>query len=382
MRLRRCAHVMLEPRERTAFELDSLLDGGDGLARTLHWIAHAPHLDGEVELDADEVLALGRFAPGGWLDVDALDGATRALVEKGLLIVEDGGHAARDAALRARHWRTVSAVAHYASRWHDVDADENRRKPGFSNMRELLATLGDAPSHVREHAKKRERIALRVPKESPLDALMRRRTTCRNFDTRKRLKRDELDAVLRRAFGALHVHEIAAGQSVLKKNTPSGGGLHALECYAIVRRVEGIAPGLYHYHPVAHALEPMKALDARAAAKLALTVVAGQKYFADAPVLLPIAARFERSFWKYRDHAKAYRSLLLETGHASQTLYLAATELGLGAYVTAAINETDIENAFGLDPIETGVIALCGFGARAAQRATVEFDPLRAVWRD
>ena len=97
-------------------------------------------------------------------------------------------------------------------------------------------------------------------------------------------------------------------------------------------------------------------------------------------VLLVVAARFGRSFWKYRNHPKIYRAILLEAGHASQNLYLAATELGLGAFVTAAINEVDIEQAFDLDPIEEGVLAVCGFGARLPHKTTVELDPRHAVW--
>ena len=57
-------------------------------------------------------------------------------------------------------------------------------------------------------------------------------------------------------------------------------------------------------------------------------------------------------------------------------------ELGPGevGFITAAINEVDIEQAFGLDPLEEGPLAVCGFGIRAAQKKEVEFDPLGAVW--
>jgi nitroreductase len=61
------------------------------------------------------------------------------------------------------------------------------------------------------------------------------------------------------------------------------------------------------------------------------------------------APRFGRTFWKYRNHPKAYRVTILDVGHLSQTLFLSATELGLGAYITAAINEVDIEQRVGLD---------------------------------
>jgi nitroreductase len=90
--------------------------------------------------------------------------------------------------------------------------------------------------------------------------------------------------------------------------------------------------------------------------------------------------RFRRTFWKYRNHAKAYRALVLDVGHLSQALYLAATEYGLGAFITAAINEVDVEQAFGLDPLEEGPLAACGFGMRADACREVEFDPLHVAW--
>ncbi|MGH8075665.1 MAG: putative peptide maturation dehydrogenase, partial [Lysobacter sp.] len=165
----------------------------------------------------------------------------------------------------------------------------------------------------------------------------------------------------------------------LKKTSPSGGGLHPTEAYLIVQNVEGVARGLYHYHPIDHALEPLQPPELPLA-EFARLALAGQYWFAHAPVLVVLTPRFARSFWKYRHHAKAYRALVLDSGHLSQTLYLSATELGLGAFVTSAINEIDIEQGFGLDPLAEGPLAICGFGWRANAMNTNEFDPAGMVW--
>ena len=168
--------------------------------------------------------------------------------------------------------------------------------------------------------------------------------------------------------------------SCLKKAVPSAGGLYPTAAYLLVRNVEGVAPGLYHYHPVAHALEPLRALDGNAASALARRFVAGQAYHAEAPLRIALVSRFERNFWKYRSHAKAYRAVILDAGHLSQMLYLAATGTELGAFITAAINEVEIEQAFGLEPMAEGPLCVCGFGVRAAAKTTVEFDPGHKVW--
>src|SRR5207253_7919197 len=117
-------------------------------------------------------------------------------------------------------------------------------------------------------------------------------------------------------------------------------------------------------------LEPMSAEKARTAAA---EFVCGQTYFAGAHVLFVLAARFDRAFWKYRNHPKALAALMMDAAHLSQTMYLVATELGLGAFVTAAINNVDIEERLGLDGYREGALAVCGCGKPAAEPSP--FDP-------
>lgn len=155
-----------------------------------------------------------------------------------------------------------------------------------------------------------------------------------------------------------------------------------MEAFLLVQHVEGLRPGLYHYRADAHALESIKALSPDEAQEYASLFVAKQPWFVDAHVQVILVARFERNYWKYRNHAKAYRAVVLDAGHLSQMQYLAATELGLAAFITAAINEGDIEDAFGLDPMEQGVIAVTGFGWRGERMKVLEFDPQRQVWPD
>ncbi|MET0230080.1 MAG: putative peptide maturation dehydrogenase, partial [Rhodanobacteraceae bacterium] len=228
----------------------------------------------------------------------------------------------------------------------------------------------------------RDRIPLARAESSALYALMQQRATCRNFATEATLDAATFAALMQRVFASHADVELHPGVRALKKSNPSGGGLHPLEAYVLVRRVDGIGTGLYHYHAIEHALEPLAKLANDEAEAHALRFVAGQRYLADAPVQVVLAARFARSFWKYRAHPKAYRAIVLEAGHVSQNLYLAATELGLGAYVTAAINEVAIERALALDALDESPLAVCGFGARTNARTTIEFDPLARVPRD
>jgi len=387
MRVRRCTFLCLEPREQLEFDLELLTSGGSGLREMLGWYALSPNLANAVEVSANEVAVLGALSPSQWREWEDLIAIhspehLEALVRKGLLIVENSQQAADDDKLRGTHWRAASAIMHYASRWRGIDAVEALKQINETEGGDLLFKLGTPEPVVRERAAPDARQPLPAAPSSALEELFLRRVTCRNFDLSRSLTLEQFSTVLYRAWGARTVHDYAPGVPLLKKGVPSAGGLHTTEAYLLVQRVDGVAPGLYHYHPIDHALESMRALSADEAATLARQFVAGQNYFVDAHAIVVAVSRFRRNFWKYRNHAKAYRAITLDVGHLSQAQYLAATELGLAAFITAAINEVDIELAFGLDPLEEGPLAVTGFGIRAAQRKEVEWDPLHAVWPD
>lgn len=388
MRIRRCAIVYLEPREDTRFDLGSLLSGGAGIRRDLRWLALAPHLDAEVEVDAAQRELLGRIGPGGWTDAApwlAEHAQTLAgLLDCGLLLSEDGdgaraAHRAADEALRGAHWWPPAALAHRLGRWQGLDSAAAMDAAELSTAAGLRRQLGAPPPHAIERAPAGERLPLPRLADGEFERLLARRATCRNFDAARALPFELFARMLQRVFAAQAQVRISDDTVFLKKHTPSGGGLHATEAYLIVRNVDGVAPGLYHYHPLDHALEPLPP-PPLPLAEFAAQALAGQYWFADAHALAVLAPRYARSFWKYRQHAKAYRALVLDVGHLSQTAYLSATELGLGAFVTSAINEVDIERAFGLDPLADGPLAICGFGWRGERMRTSEFDPAGQVW--
>lgn len=386
MRHRRCAILLIEPRERIDFDLDLLVQGDSGLRTSIDQIALLPHIAGEEVLTPAEAAVAMTISPTAWLDLDELVAThprdvLEALTRKRVLVIEGSEIDAHDRRLRDTRWRAAAAAMHYASRWHGVDTEAAEREAKEIVEGDALARLGPAPMHVHERSQAGERLPLPSALTSPFDQLLVGRVTCRNFDRGSSLSLEQFSTVMHRAWSARAVDEYAPGVKLLKKGVPSAGGLHPTEAYVLVRRVEGISPGLYHYHPVDHALEPLCMLDSEETAMLARKFVAAQAYFIDVPVMVIPTSRFRRNFWKYRNHAKAYRALILDVGHLSQTMYLAATELGLAAFITAAINEVDIEQAFGLDPLEEGPLAVCGFGRRAAQRNEVEFDPLRVAWK-
>ena len=377
MQIRRCAVLYIEPREDLGIDWAALFSGVSALGATMRWIALAPHTGVECEIDAGELGLLGSIGQTQWIEraeceQRAAPGAIERLLGIGLLIGDSPEYAAlreRDETLRGQHWRPMSALVHAFSRWEGMKVDSGMQFPTFE---QLVDNYGTPPLPAVDRGDTAAAIALPAARGGQLDEFLLHRYTGRNFDRNAVLPLADASRMLQRAFGAQLEKEMAPGAYVLKKASPSAGGLHPIEAYVLVQRVEGVATGLYHYHPVRHTLAPLKLLSAAEAAELALTAVADQDWFADAPLMVLLAARVERNFWKYRNHHKAYRALLLDAGHLSQTWYMLATEAGMPAFITAAINEIDLERAFGLDPLRDAVIAVCGCGPASGARETVE----------
>lgn len=382
MRVRRCSPLFIELDNEPRFDFNSLLNGGDGLVRTSRWRAWTVHLPEPVELSLAEaeVLADKMLAQDCELaEAEALHGVERiaGLLSKGLLLGDHLAHSgwcATEQLARDIAWWPAAAVAQAQGRWQAVDIQMRNEAGLMMDSREIVDAFGPGPAPTYRRHPAQMSLPLARPPRREFDALLERRKTCRNFDDAQCVNADDLATMLQRVWGAMGTLEMAPGAVAVKKNSPAGGGLHAVEAYVLVQRAEGLVPGLYHYLALDHALEPLQTMSAEQAAALAHQCVAGQHWFANAPVIVIMTARFDRLFWKYRRHSKAWRVVHLDVGHLSQTMYLSAADLGLGAFVTAAINDGDIASALGLQVMQEDAIALVGFGPRAAQTVTLELD--------
>ncbi|GAB2500485.1 putative peptide maturation dehydrogenase [Arenimonas alkanexedens] len=383
MRLRRCAQLFLQLEQEPRFDINLLLSGGSGLDGSPRWLAYAPHLPAPVALSlaAAAVLAAIPLAPGQALaDITTRHDATLVaeLRQANLLLGDDSAPdlLARDAAASELAWWPPALLAQTAGAWDGVDIEAHHAAGQMPTSARLVDEHGPAPAHDFQCRPGQAAVALASPQRTALDSLLAQRRTCRNFDSERALSASELSTMLYRVWGATGSRQLAPGAVALRKSSPAGGGLHVVECYLLVQRAEGLAPGLYHYLATEHALEPLLPLAPAEAVAMAQSFVGGQHWFRDAPVLAIMTARFDRLFWKYRGHAKAWRVAHLDTGHLSQTMYLAAADLGLGAFVTAAINDVDIARALDLPPLREAALAVVGFGPCAATRVNGELDEL------
>ncbi len=179
---------------------------------------------------------------------------------------------------------------------------------------------------------------------SPTARLLRERHSVRSFDDRRPITLAELAWLL---DSTARVHsswksriDLGDARPVVAyaaRPYPAAGAGYELELYLAVDNCAGLARGFYHYDAGGHALVPIGArmphLDALLTeSRLAMDAPAAPQ------IVITIAARFGRLSWKYS--SLAYALILKDVGVLLQTLYLMATDMGLGG---CAIGSTNID---------------------------------------
>jgi SagB-type dehydrogenase family enzyme len=143
------------------------------------------------------------------------------------------------------------------------------------------------------------------------------------------------------------------------RTVPSGGARHPFECYLALQNVEGLEDGLYHYLPMTHRIEllgcpaDLKGFISRS--------LCGQDWACRANAVFYYSCVFYRAEWRYGIWAHA--PILMDSGHVTENLYLAATSIGLGGCAVAAVDPGAANEQLGLDGEEETVFYAMPVGA-------------------
>ncbi len=132
------------------------------------------------------------------------------------------------------------------------------------------------------------------------------------------------------------------------RTAPSAGALYPLEAYLVVRKVENLEPGIYHYLPQGHKLT--RILEGDINKKLAEAGL-NQSCIEKAPINLVITAFYSRTTAKYGE--RGIRYVHLEAGHAAQNVYLQVQSLGLGTVTIGAFYDDGVRGLLNLSREET-----------------------------
>lgn len=139
------------------------------------------------------------------------------------------------------------------------------------------------------------------------------------------------------------MHLCSTGYSLRNHAVPSGGGLYPLRLFVAVRReCPSLPSGYYEYDHNLNALGRFSDYDEQA-----INYICGtSRSLFNAPVLIVIAADFNRQAYKYAN--KAYRLALIEAGQVAQNITLAAVEMGLGTCELGGLLDEACAEEFGM----------------------------------
>ena len=291
------------------------------------------------------------------------------LLDLGFVVVEGGPSGALDERFRQGwSWGTEAATFHFAIK----DPDYQGPEAVYLWLAHRAATAPPVPLWTTNDG-----LPL-TPLPSPdlahgVMGLMARRRSSRAFDRARPVPLDALADVLFAGFAILGFADIGVpGATPLPlTTTPSGGARNPFEAYVVVRDVEGVAPGVYHYAGLDGKLGRL----APGAPPLA-PLLGNQRWADDAGAVVFLCADFGRSSGKY-PHPGAMRVVYLEAGHIAQNLLLAATAHGLAATPTCALADGAVERLLGLDPVRQAALHAVAIGARAARPSDADVQVVR-----
>jgi SagB-type dehydrogenase family enzyme len=123
---------------------------------------------------------------------------------------------------------------------------------------------------------------------------------------------------------------------------PSAGALYPLEIYLVVKNVEGLPSGVYHYLPNSHSLEIYLHNDI---IERLTEAALEQEMIREAAVNIIISGIFERTAVKYGERAVQY--VYQESGHVSQNIYLECESLGLGTVSVGGFDQKAVDQLLG-----------------------------------
>jgi len=196
-------------------------------------------------------------------------------------------------------------------------------------------------------ARKEETIALPAPVMDgavSVEHALQNRRSCRDFS----------DA----AFSLTEISQLLwAAQGVNDdeghRTAPSAGALYPLTLYLIAGDIDGLATGIYKYHPSRHEIRLLAPGDKRGQLEAATHA---QEWVADAAAIIVICSVDKRTTRKYGNRGVRY--VHIEVGHAAQNVLLQAVALGLGAAVVGAFDDDEAARLLDLSSGEHPLLLL------------------------
>jgi SagB-type dehydrogenase family enzyme len=205
-------------------------------------------------------------------------------------------------------------------------------------------------------------VALPTPEypEPALRKAMRRRRSRRVFGSEP-ISLQDLSTLLDVAYG--RTHEAAPdGDEPPYRSVPSAGALYPLEIYPVVRDIDGLAPGVYHFDPLRRVLEVRREVDTtERLAEMMFRLPGLPDVSRTCSVVLFVVGVFWRTRFKYG--LRGYRWVLIEAGHVGQNVLLTAETMQLSAVPYGGIWDRRVDEFLAVDGVNESVVYSLALGS-------------------
>lgn len=228
--------------------------------------------------------------------------------------------------------------------YEDYDTDQQLQKPQPPLCKEKTSDVTIALS--------KDFAVLNIKKD--FTSILLERESHRVF-TEQKMTLEELSYLLYMTQG---VKSIKGQNYATMRTVPCGGARHEFETYLLVRNVDGLDAGKYHYLPLTHELEYLGKVEQEE--QVINESVVGQKWAVKANVIFYWSIVPYRCEWRYG--IWAHRPALMDIGHVGQNLYLACTALELGTCCLAAFDDATCIDLFDLDGEEEFIVYVAPVG--------------------
>lgn len=198
----------------------------------------------------------------------------------------------------------------------------------------------------------RETVALDAdtPDSAPTAMLrtINERRSLRKYDPDYRISVNELNLLLKNAYGVTRREELGEGQGYMGyRNVPAAGGLYPLELYLVLFRGH-IKPGLYHYQVRDNTLELIRPGEFLPEMRKLINAEPWIDINSANGVIL-MTGMIERLGIKYGE--RSYRFLQQETGFVTYLMSLIAHHMGLGSCVAGMYLDDELNRFIGVDGV-------------------------------
>jgi SagB-type dehydrogenase family enzyme len=176
--------------------------------------------------------------------------------------------------------------------------------------------------------------------DKKLSSLLKEKTASSNRSTF--LNIDDLSRIFLLTY-SLTSRVKHSGREFFYRSAASAGALYPTEIYVAVQRVKGVDDGLYHFSVAHHGLFPLR--KGNFFPQIAKAILVKKKQ--ESVLTFFLSVIFFRSTWKYRE--RAYRYLLLDTGHLLENLVLALRSLDLLFLLSYEFDDQEVNRLLGFD---------------------------------